>query len=121
MAAFKELVVNVVNANGHLCVYKYALENGKLKKPLKSVHDISVETNDPMTRIQLNMLCCQQLNETDEILVGYGTFLAPKFEKLVSFEKGIEYILFKNNQLSQELEPTESEPNHSHARRSLQA
>jgi hypothetical protein len=84
MSSEKELVLNVVNANGHLCVFKYALKSGKLKKPLKNAHDISVETDDVATKIQLNMLCCQQLPDTNEILVSYGTFLAPKFEKLVS-------------------------------------
>ena len=75
--------MSVVNANGHLNLYKYALKNGKVKKPIKFTNDICVETNDLATRIKLNMLCCQRLNDTNEMLIGYGTFLAPKFEKLV--------------------------------------
>ena len=90
----------VVTGKGNLCVYKHVI-NEKLKKPIKPSNELQFETEESLP---LSVICCRQQAQTsnqmngnsfnssheeslneDQILIAYGTYLAPKFEKLVSF------------------------------------
>ena len=84
----------MVTGKGNLCVYKQAISD-KIKKPIKPSNEIQFETEESLP---LNVICCQQQSNNqlngnsfnnshddinDQLLVVYGTYLAPKFEKMV--------------------------------------
>lgn len=94
----KELTLYAITSKGSLSIYRHTISDKVQKKPIKAANQVEVETNEG---VPLHIIFCYQLmsassasNGTEaqngsghgaQLLLSYGSYLAPKFERIVRF------------------------------------